>query len=101
MCGMCGARITPIPSQRARACSVGKTPSFIFCLVDIVCIRENFVRITTAECLSNRVTQNVGLLYADDLAICARDLVNLLAGETPMHGNITKFHVRFSFARDE
>ena len=71
-------------------------------------VRENFVQITTAECLSNSVTQNVGLaqgeclspllysifthdlpaviedqggvktlLYADDLAICARDLVSM------------------------
>ena len=34
-CGMCGARIRhpAIPSQRALASSVGKTPSFSFCQV--------------------------------------------------------------------
>ena len=79
-------------------------------------IRENFVQITTAVCLSNRVTQNVGLaqgeclspllysifthdlpaviegqggvqtlLYADDLAICARDLVNLQEAMNRLH----------------
>ena len=31
----CGARTTPIPSQRARNSSVGKTPSFSFCQVDM------------------------------------------------------------------
>ena len=35
MCGTCGARTTHIRSQRARVSSVGKTPSFSFCQVDI------------------------------------------------------------------
>ena len=79
-------------------------------------IRENFVQITTAECLSNSVTQNVGLaqgeclspllysifthdlpaviecqggvktlLYADDLAISARDLVQLQEAMNILH----------------
>ena len=33
--GTCGARTTPIPSQRARASLVGKTPSFTSCQVDM------------------------------------------------------------------
>ena len=79
-------------------------------------IRDNFVQITTAECLSNSVTHNVGLaqgeclspllysifthdlpaviecqggvktlLYADDLAICARDLVHLQEAMNRLH----------------
>ena len=79
-------------------------------------VRENFVQITTAECLSNSVTQNVGLaqgeclspllysifthdlpsviegqggvktlLYADDLAICARDLVSMQEAMNRLH----------------
>ena len=35
VCGTCGARMTPIPSQRARVSSVGKTPSFSFSQVDM------------------------------------------------------------------
>ena len=35
MCGTYGPRMTPIPSQRARASSVGKAPSFSFCQVDM------------------------------------------------------------------
>ena len=35
MCGIGGARTTPIRSQRARLSSVGKTPSFSFCQVDM------------------------------------------------------------------
>ena len=35
VCGTCGARATPIPSVGARALSVGKTPSFSFCPVDM------------------------------------------------------------------
>ena len=31
----CGARTTPIPSQRARVSSAGKIPSFSFCQVDM------------------------------------------------------------------
>ena len=38
MSGTCGARTTPIPSQRARVSSVGKTPSFSFCQVDMYVI---------------------------------------------------------------
>ena len=38
MCGICGARTTPIRSQRARLSSVGKTPSFSFCQVDIITV---------------------------------------------------------------
>ena len=73
-------------------------------------IRENFVQITTAECLSNSVTQGEclspllysifthdlpaviecqggvkTLLYADDLAICARDLVHLQEAMNRLH----------------
>ena len=33
MCGTCGH--PTIPSERARATSVGKTPSFNFCQVDV------------------------------------------------------------------
>ena len=90
-------------------------------------VRENFVQITTAECLSHSVTQNVGLaqgeclspllysifthdlpsviegqggvktlLYADDLAICARDLrrrytvrfARTEPADCPVHGSI-------------
>ena len=35
VCCACGAHTTPIPSQRARAWSTGKTPSFSFCQVDM------------------------------------------------------------------
>ena len=35
MCCACGARTTPISSQRACAWSIGKTPSFSFCQVDM------------------------------------------------------------------
>ena len=82
-------------------------------------VRENFVQITTAECLSNSVTQNVGLaqgeclspllysifthdlpaviegegvktlLYADDLAICARDLVSMQEAMNRLHAFCT------------
>ena len=39
--GTCGARTTPIPSQRARVSSVGeKTPSFSFCQVDMYACDE-------------------------------------------------------------
>ena len=38
MSGTCVARTTPIPSQRARGSSVGKTPSFSFCQVDMYAI---------------------------------------------------------------
>ena len=31
-------------------------------------VRENFVQITTAECLSNSVTQNVGLAQGECLS---------------------------------
>ena len=83
-------------------------------------VRENFVQITTAECLSNSVTQNVGLaqgeclspllyfifthdlpaviegqggvktlLYAYDLAICARDLVSMQEAMNRLHAFCT------------
>ena len=35
VCGTCRARTTPIPSQRTRVSSVGKTPSFSFSQVDM------------------------------------------------------------------
>ena len=40
VCGTWVSRTNPIPSQRARASSVGKTQSFSFCQVDM------YVRVT-------------------------------------------------------
>ena len=39
VCRTGGARMTPIPSQRARVSSVGKTPSFSLSQVDVYVLR--------------------------------------------------------------
>ena len=83
-------------------------------------VRETFVQFTTAECLSNSVTQIVGLahgecmspllysilthdlpaviegqggvktvLYADDVTICARDLVSMQEAMNRLHAFCT------------
>ena len=49
-------------------------------------VRENFVQITTAECLSNSVTQNVGLAQGECLSpllhsIFTHDLPAVIEGQ--------------------
>ena len=55
-------------------------------------IRENFVQITTAECLSNSVTQNVGLAQGE----CLSPLLYSILGGCPFNGPLsgTKYPTR-------
>ena len=110
MCGTCDARTTPIPSQRAHASSVGKTPSFSFCQVDMYATGESFgcflpfvlditkllgqieirkgptVDTNSLRHLPRQPSQNCGLQFANN------DKENCIDDDTCPHFMITEFH---------
>ena len=69
MCGACDARTTPVRRQRARASSVGKTPSFSFCQVDMYALAMHNTEVQS-KILDSKKTNSNSIHARKHLFLC-------------------------------